>query len=824
MIKEMLMDIYKDPSRPVSERVEDLLSKMTLEEKVAQLCGDLPFSLMGDMDHLEENLKKNYPDGHGRFTQYSNVGLSDPKFIAAFSNRLQKYFVEETRLGIPVALQSENLCGYPAKGGTLFPASINTGCTWEPELAEKEAKIIGQESRAVGINSSMSPVIDISRDPRWGRTYENYGEDPYLTSQMGIAYVKGMQDDKKGTACIAKHFLGYSETQAGLNTAVTRLTDRELYEVFATPFEAAMKEADLSSVMANYAEIDGMPVVHNKKIARELLRDTMGFEGILTSDGAGIMKTFTDYHTADSYEEAGLLAKKAGTDTEIPVGGSFKMLPKYVKNGELDEKLIDESVRRVLKVKFEYGLFENPYVDVEALEDAMTNDEKQKLSYEIAGKSLVLLKNDSLLPLKKGIKVALIGPHADSLRYPVSGYTYPAYIEMFDASRNSMSGIAIGGMADEEAKNAEDEKKDKKPRGPFAQMALLFSGEEGKKLSDMNTVLRELSATSLKEEMEKVFDVRYAKGCDIIGEDRSGFDDAIKTCEGSDVIVFACGGNSGWVNVTGGEGKDRSKLDLPGVQQELLEKLCATNKPVILILYGPGIFATPWACEHTAAMIEAFMPGPFAGKVITEVLTGDRNPGGKLTMSIPRSVGQVPVTYNHRTGSGYVLNRGEDPVSAIFSGGYVDDSDVPLFCFGHGLSYTTFKLSDFCLEEKEVPVDSVIRVSCTLENTGDVSGDEVVQLYFHTAKAHVVRPVMELAGFKRVSLKPGEKKKVSFFLDTKQLGYYNEDMEFVVQPTKLDIMIGTSAHDIVFKDRIDLVGEKLSVAGKRVYTCPVILE
>ena len=817
------MEIYKDPSRPVSERVEDLLSKMTLEEKVAQLCGDLPFALMGDMEHLEENLAKNFPDGHGRFTQYSNVGLADPHVIAEFSNRVQKYFVEHTRLGIPVALQTENLCGYPAKGGTLFPASANVGCTWEPELAYEEAKIIGQESRAVGINSAMSPVVDISRDPRWGRTYENYGEDPYLTSQMGVQYVKGMQDEKNGVACIAKHFLGYSESQGGLNTAATRVNDRELYEVFATPFEAMMKEADVSSVMANYGEIDGMTVVQNRKIAHDLLRETMGFEGILTSDGAGIMKTLTDYHTADTYEEAGFLAKKAGTDTEIPVGGAFRQLPKYVRSGELDEALIDESVRRVLKVKFEYGLFENPYVDEAAVEAAMTNDAKNELSYEIAGKSLVLMKNEGVLPLAKGAKVALIGPHADSLRYPVSGYTYPAYIEMFDASRKSMDGIAIGGMADEAAKEAE-EKKEKKPQGPFAQMAILFSGENGKKLGDMNSVLRELSATSLKEEMEKIYDVRYAKGCEIIGTDMSGFDAAVAAAEVSDAIVFACGGNSGWVNVTGGEGKDRSKLDLPGVQQQLLEKLVATGKPVIMVLYGPGIFATPWACSHVAAMIEAFMPGPFAGKVITEVIDGDRNPGGKLTMSIPRSVGQIPVTYNHRTGSGYILNRGENAISAIFSGGYVDDSDLPLFCFGHGLSYTTFELSDFCLAEKEVATDGVIHVSCFVENTGDVAGDEVVQLYFHTKKAHVVRPVMQLAGFKRISLAPGEKRKISFALDTRQLGYYNEDMEFVVEPTRMDIMIGTSAHNIAFTEEMNLVGEKRNIAGNRVYTCPVTVE
>ena len=447
--------LYKDPSQPVDVRVEDLLSRMTLEEKAAQLCGDLAASFIVDGKLSHEALKEKFKDGHGRITQYSLVGLVSPKQIAEITNELQDFFVNETRLGIPVALQSENLCGYPGAGGTLFPAQINVGSTWEPELAEEMSSIIGQESRAVGITSAMSPVIDVSRDPRWGRTYETYGEDQYLISQMGIHYVRGMQN--QGVSCIAKHFLGYAETQAGLNTATTRLNDRELYEVFATPFEAADKEAGLDAMMANYAEIDGLPVIDNKKIARDLLRDTMGFEGMLTSDGAAVLKTYNYFKVANSYMEAGLLAKKAGCDTEIPVGASYRNLPNYVRSGELDEKLIDESVRRILTIKFKRGLFENPYCEIEKLEEAMRNEEKEEVSKKIAQDSLILLKNDGVLPIKKGTKIAVIGPHADSLRYPVSGYTYPAYIEMMDAGRKNNASVTFNGIADEQAK-AEKEK------------------------------------------------------------------------------------------------------------------------------------------------------------------------------------------------------------------------------------------------------------------------------------------------------------------------------------------------------------------------------
>ena len=284
--------LYQDKTQPIPLRVEDLLSRMTLEEKAAQLCGDLP-ALLVKSGVTSEVMRERYPHGHGRFTQFSTMGLSSPLEIARLANRIQRYFVEETRLGIPVVFQSGNLCGYPGAGGTLFPSMTNLAATWEPELAAKMSAIIGEESRAVGITSAMSPVIDVSRDPRWGRTYETFGEDPYLVSQMGVWYIQGMQGDKEsGVACIAKHFLGYAETQGGLNTAVSRINDRELYEVFATPFEAASKEADVSGMMASYSEIDGLPVGMNPKITRTLLRDTMGFLGMITSYDAGVLQMY----------------------------------------------------------------------------------------------------------------------------------------------------------------------------------------------------------------------------------------------------------------------------------------------------------------------------------------------------------------------------------------------------------------------------------------------------------------------------------------------------------------------------------------------------
>lgn len=816
------MELYKDPSRPVAERVEDLLARMTLEEKAAQLCGDLPASFIVDGKVSLEALRRKFPDGHGRFTQYSMVGIVDPQQIAEISNEVQRYFVEQTRLGIPVALQTENLCGYPATGGTLFPAQINVGATWEPELAGQMAAVIGQESRAVGINSAMSPVIDVSRDPRWGRTYETYGEDPYLISRMGVEYVKGMQGaDKEGVACIAKHFLGYADSQSGLNCAVSRINDRELYEVFATPFEAAANEADVSGMMANYGEIDGICVGANPKYARTLLRDTMKFRGMLTSDGAAIMKMYNYFHLAPTYKEAGLLAKKGGLDTEIPIGNAYRQLPDYVREGKLDEALLDESVRRALTIKFEYGLFEHPYVDEGKVQAAMTTPQKAELSRAIAEKSITLLKNDGVLPLKKGLKLAVVGPHADNLRYPISGYTYPAYIEMMKAGASDSSSVTFNGMADEAAANKQENGFG--AANPFAATLAMFSPEEQAALSDLPTVLAHMGARSLRDVLSDRFAVTYAEGCKIIGSDTAGFDAAVEAAREADVIVAAMGGNCGWVNVTGGEGKDRSSLDLPGVQQQLLEALCATGKPVVLVLYGPGVFALPWAAEHTAAMVQAFMPGAEAGRVVADVLDGTVNPGGHLTFTIPHHIGQIPLVYNHRMGSGYNTAR-DASANMIFSGGYVDDTDRPLFPFGHGLSYTTFEVEDFALSADALPTDGSIQARCRIANTGSRPGDQVLQLYYHFSGAHVIRPCMQLVGFVRVSLAPGESKQVAFTLQAAQLGYYNEEMAFVVEPGPAELSLGTSSADLCGTRAFQITGAPVGLLGRRSYACEVSVQ
>lgn len=808
--------MYKDKNHKVLQRVENLISKMTIHEKLAQLSSELPQRLLVGNELDYDKIKHNCSDGLGRITQYSMIGLKSPQDIARISNEIQHYFVEKTRLGIPVILQSESLSGYPGAAGTMFPSMINVASSFNPELTEQMSDVISKEAKAVGIRQALSPLFDVARDPRWGRVYESFGEDPYLVSQMGIAYVKGLQKNKKdGVLATGKHFLGYAETQAGLNTAATRLCDRELYEVFATPFEAAIKEVDLGSIMTSYSEIDGIPCGANKKIVRDLLRKTMGFEGVVVSDGGAVWKLFNTFGVAKDYAEAGLLGIKGGMETEMPVGAAYRQLGQYVESGELEISIIDEAVQRVLTSKFELGLFEQPYIDEDDLVNSMTNEDSVNISKKVTEQSITLLKNEkSILPLDTKKKIAIIGPHAASIRPSISGYTAMAYYELImgmDDDKNEKP--TFHGIMDEKQKDKD---------GNFS----IFGGMTdivGAGFDAESMLKNKYGGTSLVEELKLRTHVSYAKGCEVVGEDTKDFKNAVETAKNSDVVIMTLGGNCGWTNCTGGEGKDRTSLDLPGVQQQLLDEIVRTGKDIVLVLYGPGQYA-PKLAENVKAIINGWLPGAYGGSAIAKILCGEINPSGKLPMTMPRCVGQIPIYYYHKPASGYTLVQEKSGINSIeiFGGGYVDSENTPLFPFGHGLSYTSFEITNPSVAKKEVATDAVITLICTIKNIGDRAGAEVVQLYYRDCEAHVTRPVKQLVGFKRISLEPQESVQLSFMLNTEQLGFYNEDMEFVVEPGNIELMLGTSSENIVYKEKIELTGEKINLMGKRIYTCTVI--
>ncbi|MBI5305278.1 MAG: glycoside hydrolase family 3 C-terminal domain-containing protein [Chloroflexi bacterium] len=810
---------YKDATLPIEQRVDDLLAQMTLEEKVAQLCCVMPRMLIGEQVPDPALMIKHMANGLGRMAQFSMIFVDNPEQIAEFANRIQKFVLENTRLGIPLMFQNEALNGFVAVGATNFPTPIALASTWEPELVEQAAQVIREQMRATGVHIALAPVIDLAQDPRWGRGHETFGEDPYLSSAFGAAFTHGLQSDdlRTGVISCAKHFLGYSISQGGLNMAAVHIGERELYETFARPFETAIHESDLGMVMVTYSEIDGQPVSVNKNILRDLLRDTMGFKGSATCDGGSIELTVTKQHVAKNMQEAAIMAIEAGLDGDTPVAEAYYELVGAVNQGLVDVAYVDEAVRRILTIKFKLGLFENPFVDVNKVRTAFENPAHRQLSRKLAEQSITLLKNDAdLLPLKNAKTIAVIGPHADSVRDSLfAGYTFPAMMEMMKNLRRG-GRASMQGVSDKVA-----EQDDKKKRPEF----FVALGEMG----DINQYIeKEYDALSLRDAIaqRQGVEVIYAKGCGITDPSKDGFAEAINAAQKSDVVVVALGGRSGWgKECTCGEGRDASTIELMGVQQELLQAIHATGKPIVLVLFDGRPLAIPWAADasHIPAILHAWFPGQAGGEALADVLFGEVNPGGKLPVTIPRSTGQVPLFYNHKAGSGYQTIYTEG-VTAFLGYGYVNESNLPLYAFGHGLSYTRFEFSDLQLSAKHVDATGEIAIACSVKNVGAVAGSEVVQLYLHDCEARVTRPVQELVGFKRVELQPGERCKVTFTVKMNQLGFYNHNMQFAVEPGNMEVMIGASSADIRLKGAFEITGETVQVLGKRSYLSRVHVE
>lgn len=802
--------MYKDPSQPIEKRVEELLSQMTLQEKVAQLGSIMPMLLYGKDGIDPKKLETFVGDGIGQISRIAMFGSKQIVGIAESANRIQKFLVEDTRLGIPAIIHEEALNGFLAPHATNFPTPISLAAAWEPELVKQMANIIRQQMRTVGVHQALSPVLDVARDPRWGRIHETYGEDPYLVSSLGTAYVKGLQgpDLKDGVIATGKHFLGYGLTEGGLNAAVTHLGDRELYEAFARPFEAAIRDAGMASIMNSYSEIDGIPVGSSKKTLTELLRGKMGFAGFVVSDYRTISRFVSKFGTAVDLHEAGVQAITAGLDVELPnVAGYGSKLVEAVRTGQVSGSLIDRSVRRVLEAKFRLALFENPFVDTNKIQAIYAALEGRDLSTLLAHKSMTLLKNeDGLLPLKKDMRsIAVIGPHADSVRLLFGNYTFPARMEMMRSMILEPDGEAASmmGAMDEDT------------------IAVITEGlQDVLRADNIDTFIKanypvRSVLEAIREIVSQRSQVHYAEGCDVVDESTAGFQAAVEAAKKADVAVLALGDRSGWVKATTGEGKDRTSLYLPGVQQQLLEAVCATGTPVVLVLINGRPLSVNWAAEHVPAILEAWYPGQEGSDAIADVLFGDYNPGGRLPVTIARNAGQVPIYHYHKAGSGYQRAEGE------LLQGYTDISSDPLYPFGFGLTYTRFQYRNLRLSASQVDSRGTIEISCDVANVGDVAGDEVVQLYLHDREATVTRPVQELAGFKRVSLEPGATCTVTFKVKMSQLGFLNRDMHFVVEPGKLEVMIGTSSVDIHLRGEFEITGDVVDVVGKRSFTSDV---
>ena len=766
--------LYRDASQPVEARVADLIVRMTLNEKLAQLGCVWCTQLVEDDAFSERRARDLISNGTGHITRIgSSTGLR-PTESAAFMNSIQRFLIQQTRLGIPAIVHEESTAGFTARDATQFPQAIGLAATFEPELIEAMAVVIRAQMRAVGARHTLAPVLDVTRDPRWGRTEETYGEDPYLASRMGVAYVRGLQSDdiRNGVVCTGKHFLGYGMSEGGMNHAPAHIGARELREVYAAPFGAAIREAGLASVMNAYNEIDGLPCGGSPAILDDLLRGELGFRGVVVADYF-TTRLLMDYHKiASDKGEAGQRALEAGIDVELPQLDCYGApLRERIERGLVSQELVDRSLARLLRMKFELGLFEEPFVDEARAVEVYETPEQRALARTIAQRSLVLLQNDGgLLPLDPALpSLALIGPSADDVRLLQGDYSYPAHVEIVYRRGSHAETDSILPRSAESAFA---------PGPYFPEMTSLADGIR--------------AAVSDRTEL------RIARGCELSGESTDGFAEAIEAARRSRVAIVAVGGKSGLLaDCTSGEFRDSADLALPGVQQELVLGVLATGTPTVVVVVSGRVHALPRIASLAAALVYAWLPGEEGGHAVADVLFGSANPAGRLPISLPRSSGQVPVYYGHKAGSGRSQMLGD----------YVDLPTTPLYPFGHGLSYTSFAYGELEIRPASVAPDEGVQIAVDVANTGARAGDEVVQLYLRDAVASVTRPAAQLAGFARVPLEPGQSRRVEFRLDPSQLAFYDADMRLVVEPGSIEVRVGASSSDIRAEGRFEIEGK-----------------
>jgi beta-glucosidase len=768
--------LNKDPARPAGARADDLLARMTLDEKLAQLGCVWSTQLAVDDRFSIDRARELLAHGTGHITRIGAATGLRPHESAAFANQIQRFLLENTRLGIPAIIHEESVAGLTARDATQFPQAIGLASTWNPALIEELGGVIRAQMLAVGARQTLAPVMDIARDPRWGRTEETYGEDPYLASRLAVAYVRGVQGDelRRGVAATGKHFIGYGLSEGGMNHAPVHLGARELREVYARPFEAAIREAGLASVMNAYNDVDGLPCAGAAALLDDLLRGALGFDGVVVADYYAVALLHSFHRVAEDKAAAARMALGAGLDVELPQLDCYGApLRAEVERGRVPMALVDRSVRRLLRLKFALGLFDQPYVDAEAARRAYQTTAQRALARRVAQQSIVLLQNSAaLLPLDPNIgRLAVIGPCADDIRLLQGDYSYPAHLEIIykhAARRHDATTADILPAADTTAFH---------PGPYFVPMVSPLAGIRG--------------AVSPRTA------IAYAKGCDVDGDHADGIAAAAAAARGAEAAVVFVGGKSGLMpDCTSGEFRDATHLGLTGMQQQLVEAVVATGTPTVVVLINGRVFALPWIAEHVPAVIEAWLPGEEGGNAVADVLFGSVNPAGRLPVSMPRAVGQVPLYYNHRAGGGRSQMLGD----------YIDLPTTPLYPFGHGLSYTQFAYADLTVTPAVGTPSTPLEIAIAVTNSGARAGDEVVQLYAQDLVASVTRPVQQLVGFVRLHLAAGETARVRFTLDPSQLAFFDAAMRFVVEPGNFRIMVGASSDDIRAEATVALEG------------------
>jgi len=752
---------YKNPSLAVDERVKDLLGRMTLEEKVAQMGStwqtrsfpvpesELFVDAEGKLDVAKA--KTVLKNGLGQFSRPSDAVAgaghaqdAGPAAMAEFTNQMQKMMLEDTRPGIPLIFHEECLHGLAAEKGTSYPQAIALASTWNPGLLQRIFTATALEVRSRGVQECLMPVVDLARDPRWGRTEETYGEDPYLVSRMGIAAVKGLQGegqsiDADHVLATLKHFAVHSQPEGGTNVGPALYSERAIRESFLVPFEAAIKEAHAQTIMPSYNELDGIPNHSNVWLLRGVLRKEWGFEGLVVSDYFAIDEMIGRHHIATDCAGAAKYAIEAGVDIELPFEKCYAALPELVRSGQVPESLVNEAAARVLRAKFELGLFDHPYVDPKRADAVSNTPANQQLALQAAHEAITLLKNqNSLLPLDLSTtkRIAVVGPNA--------------------------ADVHLGG----------------------------YSGEPGRGVSILQ---------GIRDKVGNKGEVLYAEGSRITESkpdwnadkvvpadpelDKKRIAEAVATVQRADVGIVVVGENEQTVREEWGENHlgDRDDLNLLGRQDELVMQLLATGKPIVVVLIHGRPNSINYIAENAPAILDGWYLGQEGGTALADVLFGDFNPAGRLPITVPRKVGQLPDYYYSKP----TAKRG-----------YLFSDKSPLFPFGYGLSYTTFKYSNLRVAPPSMATDATTTVSVDVTNTGSRAGDEVVQMYIRDEVSSVTRPVKELRGFERISLKPGETRTVSFKLGPEALQFYNREMKRVVEPGKFTVMVGPNSTDL----------------------------
>ena len=773
---------YRDPSLPIEARVADLLARMTRAEKLAQLGSFWAFEVVRDDGVDPTRLAALAGDGIGQITRLAGSTNLRPVEVAEAANVIQHYLVDETRLGIPAIIHEECLHGLIAWAAPCFQQSIGAAASFDPAVVAQVTATIRRRMLLTGARHALAPVLDIARDPRWGRIEETFGEDPYLAAELGCAYIEALQGDDlaEGVIATAKHMVGHGLAEGGLNQAPAHIGPREMRDEQLFPFEAAVRDAGIASVMPAYCDVDGVPCHASTELLGGILRGEWGFDGIVASDYVGVEMLSNAHRLSPEMGEAARLALLAGVDAELPRTVAYGApLAERLEDGRIDESLIDATVARVLRMKFRIGLFDRPFVEMPSTGslDALATDEAAA-ARSLAERSLVLVQNDGVLPLGSAHRrVAVIGPIADSARDLLGDYSHLVHMLTLREMRRGVDALGIVGDGE-----------------------IIEPGDE---LSGRRTILDALRSSLVDVE------VGYAEGTGISEGTDEAITTAVELAKGSDVAILVLGERSGLTDdSTTGEFRDRLDLGFMGRQQELLEAVVATGTPVVLVVVSGRPLAIEWAARHCAAVLLAWVPGDAGPDAIADVLTGAANPGGKLPVTVPRSVGQVPLTYRHHPTGGHSQPKGD----------YVDGSVAPLWPFGFGLSYTSFRTVRLLLDREEVATnDGEVAISVDVENTGARAGDEVVQLYVRDPEASVARPVLELRGFRRVSLAPGECRTVTFRLSAEQFAYVGADHRRVIEPGDIDLYVGTSSVDLPLAATLRLVGPTVELRDRHRY-------